>query len=149
MKKFLLVLSFLFMSVAGFSQDYRYVYFQPTYYDGFFFRNNITLAVYIVFEGNLRFIQTIDTLNGLFVGAHNLIIDVPPSVLNTYPVGTPVSTASGFMQVNGTGPVYLREGTLLRWVSSVPVSQKYHFNLSITQFVSNTNGYTIGPPITQ
>ncbi|MDR6943023.1 hypothetical protein [Mucilaginibacter pocheonensis] len=149
MKKTLFLLSFLFISVAGFSQTYLYQYDPnfPYRYDGVFLRNQDTGEIFIVFEGKLRYIQTIETLNGLFVNAHDYIKDVLPRVLSTYTRETPVSQVSGFVRYTPNQRVYLREGTLLRWISSIDIAHQYNFNLNIAENVTSLSGYTIGSPI--
>lgn len=152
MKKTLLLLSFVFISLAGFSQtydNYRYNPLNPTWNDGLLLRNYNTGQIYITFEGKLRYIQTPATLNGLFVNGGQNLYDVPPSVIATWPIGTDVSQDSGFIRdMNSpTQAVYLREGTYLRWIISLPVAQKYTFNLSIAVNKYGLAGYTIGPVI--
>jgi len=150
MKKTLLLLSFLFISVAGFSQTYdiyQYNPLNPRGNDGYFLRNYNTGQIYIVFEGTTRYIQTPATLNGLFVGAANNLINVPPSVIWGYPAGTSVSQDSGFVKYTPTGQFYLREGNLLRYVTSPDVAQRYHFNFSIAVNKTSYAGYNIGSNI--
>jgi len=151
MKKTLLLLSFLFISVAGFSQtydNYKYNPLNPRGNDGYFLRNDVTQQIYITFEGTTRYIQTPATLDGLFVGAADHLIDVPPSVIATWPVGTAVSQDSGFVDYTPTGQFYLREGNLLRYITTPDVAQRYHFNLSIAVSKTSYAGYVLGSYIT-
>jgi len=153
MKKILLLLSFVFISLVGFSQtydNYKYNALNPRGNDGYFLRNYNTGQIYLTFEGTVRYIQTPATLNGLFVGAADHLIDVPPSVIGTWPVGTAISTDSGFIRdMNSpTQAVYLREGTYLRWILTLDVAERYHFNLSIAVNKYGLSGYTVGPNIT-
>jgi len=152
MKKALLLLSFVFISLAGFSQNP----YTPTPYnpadpyaaDGNFVRNHATGQIYVIMEGKLRYIQTPATLNGLFVGAaDNLVEYYSPAMLYSFPFGTDVSQDSGFVKYMPTGQYYLREGNLLRYVDNPNVAQRYHFNFSIAVNINSYNGYLIGSSI--
>jgi len=61
MKKILLLLSFVFISLVGFSQtydNYKYNALNPRGNDGYFLRNYNTGQIYLTFEGTVRYIQT-------------------------------------------------------------------------------------------
>jgi hypothetical protein len=99
-------------------------------------------------EGKLRYIQTPATLNGLFVGAaDNLVEYTSAAMLYTFPMGTAVSQDSGFVDYTPTGQFYLREGTLLRYVDNPNVAHLYHFNFSIAVSKTSLAGYSIGSSI--
>jgi hypothetical protein len=153
MKKTLLLLSFLLFSLAGFSQNP----YTPTPYDpanpyaadGNFVRNHATGQIYVIMEGKLRYIQTPATLDGLFVGAaDNLVEYTSAAMLYTFPIGTAVSQDSGFVDYTPTGQFYLREGNLLRYIANPAVAHLYHFNFSIAVNKTSYAGYVLGSYLT-
>jgi hypothetical protein len=142
MKKSLLVLSFLFFSVACFSQTLA-----PPSNDGEFVKNTDTGQIYQTFEGELRYIPTPATLNGLF--HFSSFFSGNSSFIATFLIGTPFSQDSNFIRYVPTGQIYLREGTLLRWITTIQVAQQYSFNFDNVVNVNSLAAYTIGNNITQ
>jgi len=142
MKKSLLVLSFLLFSLACFSQTLA-----PLSEDGAFIKNTDTGQIYQLFEGELRYIPTPATLNGLF--HFSSFFSGNSSIIATFVIGTPFSQDSNFIRYVPTGQIYLREGTLLRWVTTIQIAQQYNFNFDNVVNVNSLAAYTIGNNITQ
>lgn len=115
--------------------------------DGNFIRDSNTQQIFIVFEGTLRYIPTLATLQGLFTATYITNYTTAQIAGNTF--GVPFTSDNGLINDTHTGRVYLRESTNLRWISTLAIKQKYSFNWnSITNNSNGLYGYTILAPLT-
>lgn len=115
--------------------------------DGDFVKNTSTLQVYFKFEGKLRHIESLQTLQGLFVIQDDQIKKFTNEQLSAITKGTPLAIDNGLVHDVSTGKVYLREGKTIRHISSIEVFNKYKFNMDALQNVSSLSSYTLLNPI--
>ncbi|MFK8297035.1 MAC/perforin domain-containing protein [Capnocytophaga cynodegmi] len=115
--------------------------------NGDFVRNRNTGEVFFIFEGTLRYIESPDTLFGLFNMSESVIRNVEPRSLTGMLRGKNLSPDNDLRQDVATWKIYLREGRYLRHILNKFVYDKYRFNDSAIRRIYGTSGYQIGNPI--
>ncbi|ASK30843.1 hypothetical protein CEY12_12290 [Chryseobacterium sp. T16E-39] len=115
--------------------------------NGNFVRNPITGEVFFMFENQLRYIQSPDTLFGLFNISNADIFDVSSTNLSTVKKGKDLTPDNDLKQDNYTLKIYMREGNTLRWIPNSTIYNKYRFNNNAVRKINGTGGYIIGSDI--
>jgi hypothetical protein len=117
---------------------------------------------YFVFEGRPRHIESELTLRGLFINV-NIPTDINSysyysyyiSTLPTDPLlilygvagqtlGLPLKANNGLVHHVQTGKIYFREGNVIRYIPSMEIFNKYHFNMAALTNVGSISSYSIG-----
>ncbi len=115
--------------------------------EGKLIRNLYNQKIYLVIDGYFRYIQTTQSLEGLFRNGRvivNLYIDE-----NTVFIGNPISQDANFIRHSSTGKIYFREGNVIRHITSANAGYKYQFRWDSPVNVSSVSGYTEGAPIVE
>ncbi|ASW75715.1 hypothetical protein IQ37_01445 [Chryseobacterium piperi] len=119
----------------------------PNLVNGNFVRNPSTDEVFFMFENELRYIQSPDTLFGLFNIRNSDIFNVSSSDLSTVKKGKDLTPDNDLKQDNNTLKIYMREGNTLRWIPNSTIYNKYRFNNNAVRKINGTSGYIIGADI--
>jgi hypothetical protein len=123
--------------------------------DGLFFATGPAPygKAYFVLEGQARHIQSILTLDGLFT---NVNIQADAYAYNAYTryleihpekIGNPLGPDNGLVHHTPTGRIYFREGNVIRYIPSMDVFNKYHFNMSALTNVISLHSYLVGDDV--
>ena len=62
-------------------------------------------------------------------------------------IGRPLYPDNDLKQDNYTQKIYLREGSLLRWIPNLAIYNQYKFNNNAISQINGTAGYTVGSDI--
>ncbi|MBB6111232.1 MAC/Perforin domain-containing protein [Mucilaginibacter lappiensis] len=117
----------------------------PSLPEGQFTRNDDTGQVYIVMDGELRYIPNQDVLNGLFEFNTSLMVHYSAATLSRYAMGDAISPDNGIINDTQTGRVYFREHSYIRYIPNQQVKALYHFNFKPLRNVNGISAYVVGP----
>lgn len=112
--------------------------------DGAFINVIQTGGVYIRIGDSLHPICCPEVLTGLFNFNMNMIVNVQENMLQKFKIGLSIDQNTSIIHYQGG--LYLKQGTLVRPITSTEAFNKYHFKFIYTD-VSNLNGLTVGTPI--
>jgi hypothetical protein len=128
--------------------------------DGLFFSTGPAPygKAYFMFEGKARHIESYGTLTGLFVNTniatdsasylyYSDYVGIQPPYITSPNVGAPLKADNGLVHNTTTGKIYFREGSYLRYIPSMEIFNKYHFNMRALINTRSLSGVTFGPNI--
>jgi len=118
--------------------------------DGAFIKNYDNGKVYIKFEGKLRHVMSLQTLEGLFKRSEIEIFPANSQSLLTNAnatMGEPIGPDNELINHVPTGKVYFREGNIIRHIPTMPILNRYRFDLGNVRHVSDISNYTEHQPI--
>ncbi|UTX46910.1 hypothetical protein [Chryseobacterium sp. MA9] len=118
--------------------------------DGAFIKNYDNGKVYIKFEGQLRHVMSLQTLEGLFKRREIEIFPANSQSLLTSAnatMGEPIGPDNELINHVLTGKVYFREGNIIRHIPTMSILNRYRFDLGNVRHVSDISNYTEHQPI--
>ncbi|MCT4223148.1 hypothetical protein HZP43_12360 [Elizabethkingia anophelis] len=118
-------------------------------FNGTFIHIKDSKKVFFMFEGEARYIQSLDTYNGIF-NQNGLIsrFYLPDESYLQVKIGKDLTPDCDFRRDITTNRLYLREGNVLMHINGSNILRIYNFNKSAVQHkINGTAGYIIGQEI--
>lgn len=119
------------------------------YVDGKFYHNTGDGKVYVCMEGKYRYIQSTNTLYGVFKTNPELN-PVSSAIFNAYftsKVGEPVGPSARIVMDNYTSKIYYQENGILRYITSRAAAERWSLDIEKRQYMNGTGGLSFGPNI--